>query len=69
MKKISAMLAVLLVITATCSSANAGLLTGAAKGLGKGVKSVAGCVDRGVKGVGKGVKSTFGGIGKGIKSL
>jgi len=59
---------VLLSATVFCSSAQAGLVKGAAKGLGKGTKAVAGCADRGVKGVGKGAKTVAVCAGKGVKS-
>ena len=52
-----------------CPSANAGLLTGAVKGIGKGVKGVGKGAKEAVGGIGKGVKSTFGGLGKATKSV
>jgi hypothetical protein len=52
-----------------CLPANAGLMNGAAKGIGKATKSVTGCVDRGVKGVGKGAKTTAGCAGKAVKTI
>jgi hypothetical protein len=56
---------------AACISlpANAGLVNGATKGIGKATKSVVGCVDRGVKGVGKGAKTCTGGVGKALKTV
>jgi len=68
MKQLSIILFCAVITNITCPSAHAGLLTGAAKGIGKGTKAVAGCADRGVKGVGKGAKTVVVCAGKGVKS-
>ncbi len=69
MKKITVILSFMFIAGTICPSANAGLVNGAAKGLGKATKSVCGCIDRGIKGVGKGVKTCFGCVGKGFKTV
>lgn len=58
-----------LIATFACAPANAGLVNGATKGVGKATKSVFGCADRGVKGVGKGAKTCAGGVGKALKTI
>jgi hypothetical protein len=67
MKKAQASVVMLLAVNLFCLSAQAGLVKGAAKGLGKGTKAVVGCADRGVKGVGKGAKTVVGFTGNGVK--
>jgi len=69
MKKILVIASVAFFANLNCLSAQAGLVNGAAKGIGKATKSVSGCVSRGAKGVGKATKSTFGGMGKAVKSV
>jgi len=68
--------AITVVAMVACSSANAAVIEEGAKGSGKGVKSVGGCVDRGVKGTGKGIKAVAGcadrgakGVGKAVKTI
>lgn len=68
MKRIAIIFCSIIIGNVTCLSAQAGLLTGAAKGIGKGTRAVVGCADRGVKGVGKGAKTVVGCAGKGVKS-
>lgn len=67
MNSFSAIIAIFLSANLFCVSAQAGLLNGAVKGIGKGTKTVVGCADRGVKGVGKGAKTVVKGTGKGVE--
>lgn len=66
MKKI---LVVFVCLSVLGPAAQAGLVKGAAKGMGKAAKSVGGCMDRGAKGTMKGAKTVVGVPGKVVKSL
>jgi hypothetical protein len=69
MRDLSVIVLFAMLLNFSCSSAQAGLLTGAVKGIGKGVKGVGKGAKTAVGGVGKGVKSTCGGIGKATKTV
>ncbi len=69
MKNFLAIILSVLLISLFCSSAQAGIVNGAVKGIGKGVKGVGKGAKSAVGGVGKGIKSTFGGLGKATKTV
>jgi hypothetical protein len=69
MRSLSVFILVALLINLASPSAQAGLLNGAVKGIGKGIKGVGKGAKSAVGGVGKGVKSTVGGVGKATKTI
>jgi len=69
MKNFLVIILSVLLINLLCPSAHAGLVNGAVKGIGKGIKGVGKGAKSAVGGVGKGVKSTFGGLGKATKTV